>query len=108
MKRSPRTAFGLLATTVAMKAKAGMLQPENICHLMEQCLLDVGDDAPALAATLRFVSRYKANPISAGTALQDFILDWTDDIDPRRPSEALDHLERERKTECWRYRADLQ
>lgn len=105
---NPRAAFGLAATAVAMKAKAGLhLTQRDQLNLAEICLTHVGDCAGARAATTAFLQGCRADPEAAGVALQEFVFAFTDDIDPRTPEQALADLKQEAAIASWRDREDL-
>lgn len=107
MTSSPRQAFGLAATAVALKAIHDAVQQRDYINLTEMLLAHSGDDETARQATLAFLVDSRSDMSAAGHALQSFVLDWCRDIDARRPSEVLAELTSEAQTARWRGRADL-
>lgn len=103
-----RPAFGLAANAVALKAIHGEVRQRDYINLAEMLLTHAGADEGARQATLTFLQNSRHDMPAAGKALQDFVLEWSSDIDPRRPSEVLAGIEIEAKTAPWRERADLQ
>lgn len=103
-----RPAFGLAANAVALKAIHSEVRQRDYINLAEMLLTHAGADERARQATLAFIRDSRHDMPTAGKALREFVLEWSSDIDPRRPSEVLAELDREAKTAPWRERADLQ
>lgn len=85
-----RVAFGLAATMIALKAKAGRLQLNDQIQFAMRALDLVHDDEAARKAAVDFLSSCRLDPESAGAGLQDFVLTWSDGaIDPAGPETVL-------------------
>ncbi|CUH66836.1 hypothetical protein TG4357_02669 [Thalassovita gelatinovora] len=93
--RIPVVAFGLLATTVALKAKTGHLTKGDICALSASVLAHMPGNVAAHSAVLEFVANHRAAPVAAGTALQDAILELVPEVDPYRAEQVLSDFEGE-------------
>lgn len=109
MDRNPRIAFGLSATTVALKAKTGRLQLRDQVEFAAKALAFVPEDEAARGAVLDFLSAVRSSPIEAGARLQDFIAGWEVSFDPLAPERTLQRIGEEAAVEFdWQKRADLQ
>lgn len=97
--KSPVVAFGLLATTVALKAKTGHLTKGDICSLTSAVLSDMQGDLRAYEAVLSFVAHHRAAPVAAGSALQDAILELVPQVDPHRTEQVMREFEGEEQME---------
>lgn len=88
--QNQRIAFGLAATMVALKAKAGRLQIGDQLQFGIRALEMIHDDDAARIAVIAFLTNCRGNPEDAGARLQDFILTWSDGaIDPQHPERIL-------------------
>lgn len=85
-----RVAFGLAATMIALKAKAGRLQLNDQIQFAMRTLDLVHDDQAAREAAVSFLTNCRLDASRAGTELQDFVLTWSDGvIDPAGPETVL-------------------
>lgn len=88
--QSQRVAFGLAATTVALKARVGQLTAGHQVDFAARALEWVHDDELARLAVLDFLAHARRDPAGAGARLQDFILAWSDgEIRPQDPQLVL-------------------
>ena len=88
--QSPRVAFGLYATTTALKARVGQLRALDQAALAMRALEWVHDDGLARLAVLDFLTHCNRDPQGSGARLQDFILAWSDgEIQPQDPQLVL-------------------
>lgn len=94
--RSPLIAFGLLATTVALKARTGQLRDADRLKLATSALEWVADLPEARAAVLTFLHFAQVDPVGAGCALQDAVRGLAGDDLGRDPGEVLTDLQSER------------
>ena len=83
-------AFGLSATTTALKAKTGQLRLTDQVGFAVGALEMVHDDVTARQAAIDFLTECSRHPQKAGAQLQDFILKWSAGrIDPHYPERIL-------------------
>jgi hypothetical protein len=118
MTQSPIIAFGLKATTVALKAKTGQLRLKDKLDLTTACLEWLGDDAKVRDAVVSFLASVDREPIAAADMLQAVAAHLAPESDPRRPEVVLKQIESERPEPSedvsesalfdWQKRADLQ
>lgn len=88
--QSQRVAFGLAATTIALKARVGQLTAGHQVDFAARALDWVHDDEQARLAVLDFLAHARRDPDGAGRRLQEFILDWSDgEIAPQDPQMVL-------------------
>lgn len=88
--RERRVAFGLFATTTALKARVGQLRAVDQIAFAMRALEWVHDDELARLAALDFLTHCNRDPEGAGARLQEFILAWADDeITPQDPQLVL-------------------
>lgn len=73
-----RVAFGLAATTVALKAKSGQLRMVDQLQFAMRAMDMVHDDVAALQAVRNFLTVSADDAPAAGEALQSFIIAWSD------------------------------
>lgn len=71
-------AFGLAATTVALKARTGQLRMQDQLDFSIRALEFVADDDLARMATVDFLTHCRRDPVGAGMRLQDFVLSWSE------------------------------
>ena len=85
-----RVAFGLAATTVALKARTGQLRLQDQVDFALRALEFVPRDDIARLAVLDFLTHVRLDPAGAGARLQDFIGHWsTGALDPARVAQVL-------------------
>lgn len=87
--RNPLIAFGLLATTVALKARTGQLRDADRLRLATAALEWVPDLPEARAAVLTFLHLTQSDPATAGLALQEVARGLVGDDLGRDPGEVL-------------------
>ncbi len=88
--QSQRVAFGLAATTIALKARVGHLRTQDQVDFAVRALEFVACDDLARLAVVDFLTHVRRDPISAGARLQDFIVAWSDgEIKPQDPQLVL-------------------
>lgn len=88
--QSLRVAFGLYATTTALKARVGQLRALDQVAFAMRALEWVHDDELARLAALDFLTHCSRDPQGAGARLQDFILAWSEgEIRPQDPQLVL-------------------
>lgn len=88
--QSQRVAFGLAATTIALKARVGHLRSVDQTGFAIRALEWVHDDELARLAVVDFLTYCNRDPIGSGTRLQDFILTWSaGEITPQDPQMVL-------------------
>lgn len=73
-------AFGLAATTVALKARTGQLRIQDQLDFSIRALEFVADDDLARMATVDFLTHCRHDPVGAGVRLQDFVLSWSEGV----------------------------
>jgi hypothetical protein len=100
-------AFGLFASTIALKAKCGHLTDRWRADLAQKALEFVADDENARIAVLAFMNTSRDFPEAAGAALLDFVCEWMNDRSPGDAGLVMRHIEAEPEYE-WQKRADLQ
>jgi len=100
-------AFGLFASTVALKAKCGHLTDRWRADLAQKALEFVWDDDAARLAVLAFMITSRESPEAAGESLLDFVCVWIGSRSPKHVGMVLRHIEAEPEYE-WQKRADLQ
>lgn len=116
--RSPIVAFGLKATTVALKAKTDQLQTSDKLDLAMACLEWLGDNQKVREAVIAFNTIVDANPVVAADMLQALAANLVPNSEPWRGEEVLQKIEEERVEADaesgnvvefdWQKRADLQ
>ena len=106
LRKSPRVAFGLAATTVALKARTGKLTLRDRLIFAERALDWVLDWPDALCAVRDFLALVQAQPTEAGMALADWVSRHMDDLAPQRAGEVLDGIEASRAAHDWTTRKD--
>lgn len=84
-----RIAFGLQATTIALKARTGQLREADKVTLLAAALDLFAEDAAVRRAVLDFVDRAPRDTAGAGAALQDFVLAWSGGAVQPRQTEAV-------------------
>ena len=85
-----RVAFGLYATTTALKARVGQLRASDQTAFAMRAMEWVHDDELARLAALDFLTHCTRDPEGAGARLQEFILAWVDgEIKPQDPQLVL-------------------
>lgn len=85
-----RVAFGLAATTVALKARVGQISLRDQVDFAVRALDFVHDDDLARLAVMEFLTHCRRDPEAAGERPQSFILSWTDgEIRPQDPQLVL-------------------
>lgn len=85
-----QVAFGLYATTIALKAKSGQLRIGDQIEFALRALEMVHDDPAARVCVIDFLTHCELDPHGAGERLQDFIIAWpAGSSDPRRPEQVL-------------------
>jgi hypothetical protein len=85
-----RVAFGLAATTVALKARTGQLRLQDQVDFAIRALEFVPNDDMARLAVVDFLTHVRRDPAGAGARLQDFILAWSEgEIQPQDPQLVL-------------------
>ena len=104
---NPAVAFGLFASTVALKARCGHLTDRWRADLAQKALEFVPGDENARIAVLAFLDTCRDFPEAAGAALLDFICEWMNDRNPKDVKRVMDHIESAPEYE-WQKRADLQ
>lgn len=88
--QNQRIAFGLYATTTALKARVGQLRASDQTSFAMRAMEWVHDDELARLAALDFLTHCTRDPQGAGIRLQDFILAWSDgEIRPQDPQLVL-------------------
>lgn len=88
--QNQRIAFGLAATTIALKARVGQLLTQDQVDFAVRALEFVPQDAMARLAVVDFLTHVRRDPQGAGARLQDFILQWSEgDIQPQDPQLVL-------------------
>lgn len=73
-----RIAFGLAATTIALKARVGQLRLQDQVNFAVRALEYVGHDDLARLAVVDFLTHCRSDAEAAGARLQEFILGWAD------------------------------
>lgn len=76
MTKNPAIAFGLSATTAAMRAKCGELRLSDRLDLAAKALAFEDIDDGMRAAVLEFLDQPVTRAAEAGARLQDQILGW--------------------------------
>ena len=85
-----RVAFGLAATTVALKARTGQLRLQDQVDFSVRALEFVAGDDLARLAVVDFLTHCRRDPQAAGVRLQDFIGHWSAGaLDPARVAQVL-------------------
>lgn len=107
MTQSPAVAFGLFASTVALKAKGGRSTDGQRADLAQKLLVFVPDDKDVRVAVLAFMTTSRDFPVPSGNALLKFICDWMEDRHPKDVEQVLTQVEAEPEYE-WQKRVDLQ
>lgn len=83
-------AFGLAASMIALKAKAGQLQLNDQIQFAMRALEMVHDDQPAREAAVSFLTNCRLDASRAAAELQDFVQAWSGgEIDAKRPETVL-------------------
>ena len=107
MTHRPVIAFGLFASTIALKAKSGQLTDRGRADLAQKLLEFVPDDKDVRVAVLAFLTTSRDFQVASGAALLDFICSWTGDRSPVDVERVLAQIEAEPEYD-WQNRADLQ
>ena len=85
-----RVAFGLAASMIALKAKAGQLQLNDQIQFAIRASEMVHDDQAAREAAVNFLINCRLDASGAATELQEFVQTWSDgEIDAKRPETVL-------------------
>lgn len=88
--RSRRVAFGLAATSIALKARTGQLRAPDMVAFAIRAIDFAGDDDRAKIAAIEFLALCQREPAEAGKRLQQFVIDWSaGEIDPDHPQRVL-------------------
>jgi hypothetical protein len=88
--QNQRVAFGLAATTIALKARVGQLRTQDQVDFAVRVLEFAMDDDLARLAVVDFLTHVRRDPAAAGARLQDFVNAWScGSIDPHHPERIL-------------------
>jgi hypothetical protein len=104
--RSPITAFALLATTTALKARAGHIQTTDKLALMIGVLQCCEDHPEARVAVQDFMLSVDRYPKFAGERLQSFVQGFAGPSVGRDPLPVLNKLEAEAINNGWAERKE--
>lgn len=98
-----RVQLGLLALSVAMRAKCRSCSKRDVISLLSCTLAHAVDDDAFRAAVLRFHRAWLINPYVAGSDLVDFLLGWAEPSVVQSARDATDHgcKAEGRRTEFW-------
>lgn len=102
--RSPIIAFGLQASTTALKAKAGCLTPQDQLSLVRSMFDWVESDTHARDAVRNFLNDVRVDSYRAGAILQDWLGSWQPALAPKRAEEILEVIDDEASD--WQTRKD--
>lgn len=107
MSKSPIVAFGLLAASVAMKAKLSDCTVRDRLGLAIASIEWLPAQHRAQRAVVDFDAMVAIDPVRAGSDLQDFIGKWFDDIHPQKLESTLRDINSV-GVYAWQKRLDLQ
>lgn len=86
----PVVSYGLMAVSLAMQAKAGRLSGRAASAAADQLVAEAARllpaDERAAQAAGAFAGAVSDDPVSAGCALHDFIIDWQARLRPSEPA----------------------
>lgn len=100
----PHIAFGLLAQTVALKARTDQLRQVDQLKLATGFFAWVRDDASAAEALAEFFALLQSDPAVAGSRLQDWVQVYAHGLAPLDLEQRLSDVS---ANYDWQERADL-